>query len=88
MNPFKTQQEINEYLNKELNDIKRRLAALEEDNKKRINWFEPIVTPQPQFRKWVCDQCHEPIDKSADEVWYNGHVFCTHGCRIAHSKTL
>lgn len=89
MNPFKTQQEINEYLYRQLEDCKRRLTELEENDKKRVRWdIEPIVTPPPKFRMWSCDYCQEPIDKSTDEVWFNGHVFCSNPCRNSYDKTL
>ena len=89
MNPFKTQQEINEYLYRQLEDCKRRLDELEENDKKRVRWdMAPIVTPLPKVRKWSCDYCQEPIDKETDEVWFNGHVFCCNTCRNSYDKAL
>lgn len=83
MNPFKTQQEINAYLNQQLEDCKKRLAALEEDNKNRPKWFEPIQLPQPSVRKWTCECCTHMCD---EEVWDSGYIFCSQLCRTSWIK--
>ena len=74
-----SQDDINAYLSQQLAECKTRIAVLEEESKNRIKWGSTIVTPKPQFRKWLCDTCNVI---AANEIWFNGNVFCSEACRI------